>query len=94
MKFPKAVMSVSEMTKMGFTRAFLRSMLDKHGADFAWRTDGGGKWMIDTEAFGRFLNGRREGADMRTRQPVPARTPRRRTRTQCMASTCKEIMAI
>lgn len=52
MEYPKQVMSISEMHKIGHPVDFLRRAVhSRYGKQFAWQTSRGGKWMIDTQEF-------------------------------------------
>lgn len=60
MEYPKKIMSISELIELGYTRNMLRDFVHIPGQRFAFKTQGGGKWMFDVEAFEKFLkrNGR------------------------------------
>lgn len=59
MNYPKPLMSITELREMGFGKEDLNRMVHIPGQNFARKTTGGGKWMIDTEAFERFRQNRR-----------------------------------
>lgn len=55
MTYPKAVMSITEMVDvMGYSRTYMKQMVNIPGQEFAFKTSENGKWMIDTEAFEAF----------------------------------------
>lgn len=52
MQYPKPIMSITELTKLGFSRDYLdRAVHSKHANYFAQRTSRRGKFLIDTEKF-------------------------------------------
>lgn len=51
MQYPKAVMSITELVEIGFGRDDMKAACHAEGQDFATRTVGGGKFLIDTEKF-------------------------------------------
>ena len=51
MEYPKAIMSISELTKLGFSDSYLREAVREKDQRFATRTSPKGKYMIDTEKF-------------------------------------------
>jgi len=52
MQYPKPIMSITELTKLGFSRDYLdRAVHSKHADYFARRTSKRGKFLIDTEKF-------------------------------------------
>lgn len=58
MQYPKPIMSVSELVKLGFTRDELNRAVHRKNQNFATKTLGGGKWRIDTEKFEQFRTNR------------------------------------
>lgn len=93
MTFPKAVMTISELEAMGFTRSFLRDLLRRHGDAIAFRTSGGGKWMVDTEKLGAFLQGGNPSPGSKTARKFPMRTARRgKHKDLDPPKTCKELI--
>lgn len=58
MEYPKKLMSVSEMTKLGFSRAMLYELAHHQLAyRYIVSTRGGGKFLFDTDEFEK-LRGR------------------------------------
>lgn len=53
MKYPKAVMTITELRDMGFPREYLYDAANRPGQTFAVQTKGKGKWFFDTEKFER-----------------------------------------
>ncbi|SHI44578.1 hypothetical protein [Parasporobacterium paucivorans] len=52
MNYPKPLMSISELTELGFSRDYLKRIVHhKQAVKFANRTSRGGKFIIDTEEF-------------------------------------------
>ncbi len=51
MEYPKPIMSISELTKLGFSDAYLREAVRAKDQRFATRTSPRGKYMIDTAKF-------------------------------------------
>lgn len=54
MTYPKAIMAITELEALGYSRYQLRNMVHIRGQDFAFRLPGGKKWYIDTEKFEKF----------------------------------------
>lgn len=50
MKYPKAIMSIAELQKMGFPKEMLIRCTRFKNVP-ATKTPGGGKWLFDTEEF-------------------------------------------
>lgn len=60
MEYPKQIMSISEMKKMGHSVDFLRRAVhSRHAGQFAFQTSRRGKWLIDTQEFEKL---RKKGA--------------------------------
>ncbi len=55
MEYPKKIMTISEMTKMGYTRYTLMNFVHIPGQKFAFRSQGGGKWYFDVDEFDKFI---------------------------------------
>ena len=56
MKYPKPMMSITELTALGFSRDYLQKAVHcKHSDEFAYRTGRGGKFMVDTEKFDKAI---------------------------------------
>lgn len=52
MQYPKQLMSITELTKLGFPRDLLYKSAHAQGAEkYIIRTPGGGKILFDTEKF-------------------------------------------
>lgn len=52
MEYPKPIMTIPELYKMGFPRDYLeRAAHCKHADKFASRTSRRGKWLFDTQEF-------------------------------------------
>lgn len=54
MTYPKPMMSITELVKLGFSRDELSRDVHVKGQNFAIKTPGGGKWRIDTEEYEKF----------------------------------------
>ena len=56
MQYPKPVMKISELKKMGFPEDFLLSAFRRKGQKFAWKTSSANNSHIlfDTEEFERY----------------------------------------
>lgn len=62
MKFPKAIMSITELTELGFSRDYLgKAVHSKHAGEFAHRTSRKGKFLIDTEKFAKAIEQKKIG---------------------------------
>lgn len=62
MVYPKAIMSITEMVALGFSREYMRNIVHVQGQQFATPSLGGGKWQIDTAEFEKFRKKERERA--------------------------------
>lgn len=56
MKYPKLIMSITELTELGFSRDYLKRCTHIKGFP-GTRTSKKGKWMIDTEEFEKWRQG-------------------------------------
>lgn len=50
MQYPKPIMSITELTTLGFSRETLKQYTRIKGFP-GTKTPGGGKWIVDTEEF-------------------------------------------
>ena len=50
-QYPKPIMSITELTELGFCRDYLKAACHAEGQNFATKTVGGGKFQIDTKKF-------------------------------------------
>ena len=56
MTYPKAVMSITELTKMGFSRKELIKAAHHHlSSKYIIKTSGGGKYFFKTEEFEKYM---------------------------------------
>lgn len=61
MKLSKPIMSITQIVKeTGIARETIMEMINQPAQDFAWKTNGGGKWLIDTEKFAYRLTQEKE----------------------------------
>ena len=51
MQYPKPIMSLTELTELGFPRRELNKNVHAKGQVFAIKTTGGGKWIFDTAEY-------------------------------------------
>ena len=51
MNYPKPIMSIAEMTKLGFSKDYMIRATHRPSQNYAFKTGGGGKILIDTEKF-------------------------------------------
>ena len=59
MTFPKPIMSLKELRDIGFPRQTLIEYT--YIKDFpGFKTPGGGKWLVDTEKFSKWLESRKK----------------------------------
>ena len=63
MEFPKKVMTVSELSKLGFSKAWLRELSRTQNFCFRQGTAENSPILFDTEKFSKFIN-----SQMRVRQ--------------------------
>lgn len=57
MKYPKPIMTIAELKKMGYTEDYLRRAVhSRHASKFAVQTCRRGKWLIKTEEFEKLQN--------------------------------------
>ncbi len=83
--FPKPVMSVSELKKYGYSaKTIYRIVRSTDGRQFAWQATPGGKWLVDTARFSRYL-------DKLASRPVLPRPSR--SRRAAASVTCAQLMA-
>lgn len=62
MKYPKPLMSITELMKCGYSRDYLdRAVHSQYAHLFARRTSKRGKFMIDTEEFEKAIQQRKIG---------------------------------
>ena len=54
MEYQKPVMSITELGSMGFSVRDMKNDVHVPGQKFAWKTSGGGKWMIDVREYEKF----------------------------------------
>jgi hypothetical protein len=60
MEYPRPIMSITEMHReLAFPIEDLRNAVHIPGQKFAWKTVGGGKWLIDTAEYEKFRLKRR-----------------------------------
>lgn len=59
MRYPKPIMSLSELAELGFPRRELNKNVHARGQTFARKTTGGGKWLFDTVEYELWRSGRR-----------------------------------
>lgn len=57
MNFPKKIMTITEISQLGFSRRYLQDCAHIQGNKFALRRGTRGKFMIDTDEFNKFLGG-------------------------------------
>lgn len=56
MKYPKAVMSITELAEMGFSRKELTKAAHHHlSSKYIVKTIGGGKYFFKTEEFEKYM---------------------------------------
>lgn len=60
MRYPKPIMSITELSEMGFNARLLHNYCHVAGQQFAFKTSPRGKWLIDTERFDAFWRTRGE----------------------------------
>ncbi|WP_333813707.1 hypothetical protein [Muricomes intestini] len=64
MTFPKQLMTIPELIKMGFTRRELENRYHEKGQDYAWRRNSKssvrGHIVFDTELFGQEIEAEKE----------------------------------
>ena len=53
--YPKRFMSITELVCMGYPKAQLVCDVHARGQNFARLTPGGGKWIIDTSKYEKWL---------------------------------------
>ncbi|MDO4318289.1 MAG: hypothetical protein Q4C48_08815 [Lachnospiraceae bacterium] len=71
MKLSKPIMSITQIVKeTGMAKEVVMEMVNQPDQDFAWKTSGGGKWLIDTERFVRCIE--QERVDQRRRRMLQA----------------------
>lgn len=58
MEYPRPIMSIKELAELGFSSTELHYACHIPGQTFATKTHGGGKWLIDTVEFDRFMRKR------------------------------------
>lgn len=53
MQYPKQIMTITELSKLGFPRDYLLRVVHAHGQTFAKQMSRGksSKWLFDTESF-------------------------------------------
>ena len=56
MEYQKPVMSITEHGSVGFSVRDMKNDVHVPGQKFAWKTSGGGKWMIDVREYEKFRN--------------------------------------
>lgn len=57
MNYPKPIMSITELTKLGFSRDYLKRCIHIKGFP-GTRTSPNGKWIVDTEEFEKWRKAR------------------------------------
>lgn len=57
MKLSKPIMSITQIVKeTGMAKEVVTEMVNQPDQDFAWKTSGGGKWLIDTDRFTHWID--------------------------------------
>ena len=56
MKYPKKVMTITELADMGFPKRLLTNYTHIANQGFAFKTAENGKWLFDTEEFDKFIH--------------------------------------
>ena len=54
--YPKRFMSITELARIGYSKSQIMCDVHARGQNFARLTPGGGKWLIDTTKYEKWLD--------------------------------------